>query len=103
MSGYRYGPNTELEAARTVYDKARVQATRIIAEADEQARQIISAAKMRAEREAEVIRENARVTGLAEAEAKILDAKRRRKQEAEARLRAVVAEATGYRRLKDTA
>jgi len=101
MSGYRYGPSTELEAARTIYDKAKIQAARILRDAEEHAKAIISAAKIQAERDANLIREKARTQGLAEADAHQLETRRQRKQEAEARLRAVTAEATRHRRLKD--
>ncbi|GAA0187962.1 hypothetical protein [Glutamicibacter creatinolyticus] len=103
MSGYQHGRNAELAAARTVYDKARIQAARIIAEAEQQAQRIISTAKIHAESEANLIREKARTQGLAQADAHQLETHRQRKQEAQARLRAAASEATGYRRLKDTA
>lgn len=103
MSGYQHGRHAELAAARTIYDKAKIQADRIIRDAQEQAKAIISAAKIHAESEANLIREKARTQGLAQADAHQLETHRQRKQEAQARLRAAAAEATGYRRLKDTA
>lgn len=87
MSGYEHRP--EVARARTLYEKAQVQAALIISEA-----------KIRAEKEAALIREKARAEGLAQAEAELLDKKRRQKAEGEARLRAATAEAEGYTRLK---
>lgn len=103
MSGYQHGRNAELDAARTIYHKAKIQAERIVAEAEQQAQRIISTAKIHAESEANLIREKARTQGLTQADAHQLETHRQRKQEAQARLRAAAAEATGYRRLKDTA
>ena len=82
MSGYVHGARREIEEARTVFEKARIQGARLIAEA-----------KIRAESEANLIREKAYLEGLARADAQLHERERSRREEANSRLRAATYEA----------
>lgn len=79
MSVYHHD---EVRAAKTIYEKAKVQAARIVQQA-----------KLEAEREANLIREKARMEGLVMADAEIFAREQARKRLGQARLMSVAREA----------
>lgn len=98
MPGYQHQPpDRQLAAARDVYAKAKIQASRIIAQAEQDARNIIQTARMEAERVAGAIREKARADGIALADMRV---EARAQEIAKAKVDALQARRSDYGRTR---